>query len=407
MAMPRYLQITIAVIISFIIGFGAGYQVCFTLLSPQLPKPPILIGSAVPLTGELTREGWRTLKGYELWVKDVNERGGILGRPVKLIYYDDKSDPTTSATLTEKLITVDHVCAILGSFASYMILAATVPAEKYGVPYLICAGTSTKIYERGFKHIFAVLPSVKIYDCSVFWWIKDSKLDPPIKTVAFLIKSEPFSLSSYEYASNESRRVGLENVYHEEYPPGTKDFSPYIIKMKALNPDLLIVMGHFEDLTTFRRQMVELGLKPKAFYATYVPQVPEWRDVLKELAEGVLGVAEWHSVLKYPGNEEFVRKWKEYTGTEPDPCAALAYAACQVLEAAIKKAGSDDPKAIRNALASFTKDNPVMTICGPTGFAENGELVTRGCYLIQWIHGSCEVIYPLDAATAKPLYPLP
>jgi branched-chain amino acid transport system substrate-binding protein len=405
--LPIHLRVILAIVIAFIVGFGAGYGAATAILSPQLPKKPILVGAAVPLTGELAREGWRTLKGYELWVRDINERGGLLGRPVKLIYYDDKSDPTTTATLVEKLITVDGVCTVFGSFASFMVLSGSSVAEKHGIPYLICAGTSTKIYERGFKNVFAVLPSVKIYDLSIYWWIRDAKPFPPIRTVAYLVKSEPFSLTSYNYSLPEAKKIGLDVVYSEEFPPGTKDFSPYIIKIKPLNPDLIVFLGHLEDASTFRRQMHELGLKAKAFYATYAPQVPEWGDILGKLADGALAVAEWHSSLKTPGNEEFVRKWKEYTGTEPDPCAALAYAVGEVFEAAVKKAGSDDPKAIRSALASFTKDNPVMTICGPTGFAENGELVTRGCYLIQWINGKIEIVYPPEFATAKPLYPLP
>ena len=362
---------------------------------------PIVIGTSLPLTGEFSQPGTAAKEGYEVWVEMVNADGGLLGRQVELIVKDDASNQNTIVADYNALISQDKVDLLLGTFSSLLNLPASAVAERNQMLYVEPAGGSPEMFSRGFQYLFFAQQATSDKQGKVFAeWVADLPEDQRPKTAAYPTLDDPFAAPNVEGIRQILEPAGVETVYQETYAIDTKNFDTIVNAMKNADPDLVVHGAQFEDGIGLTRSMLKASFTPDMFYQTNAPSFgSQFSDGIgPENTEGVLYAVSHSPDAATPGNEEFVAKYEEMFGSGEVPeDAADAYAAGQVLQAAVEAVGSIEDQ---QALADWLHENEVETILGPLSWDETG--APEGEFLIgQWQDGKPEIVLPEDAATAE------
>lgn len=361
---------------------------------------PIVFGGALPLTGWGSDAGGYNNRGYLLWEKHVNEDGGILGRPVELLIYDDQSDPTTTARLYERLINEDKVDVLIAPWSDDMTMPATTVAERYGKPIVTGGATLDAIWGRGFQYVNGLLPSSYDYVGAPMRLIADL-----VSTVAIPHADMTFTTGFGDAAVVNAEELGLEVVAHEAYNADSSDFTAMLTKIRSADPDFLVVGAGGEDAIQIIRQSKEVGLAPRAMYFTIAPVDPEFVRVLGEDAEYILGTTEWEPTFTHlPGFQRFFDDYVAEYGEEPVEDVATAYGLCQVLQAAVEQVGEIDDEKIGEAL----RELETVTVFGTYNVdAETGAQKGKELFVIQIQEGKRVVVWPPEDAQGELRFPTP
>lgn len=368
----------------------------------------ITIGAAVSLSGQLSREGEDTRRGYEMWLDLVNEQGGIevdgTRHPVEIKFYDDESDSEQVTLLTERLLTEDDAVAILGPYSSGLTQAASAITERRQVPMVEGNGASEAIFDRGFEYVFGVLTPGRSYTQAAIE--KAAELGAETAVVAY--EDDPFAIEVANGAERWLEENDIELLGSESYPLDVADVSSIVTEFSALDPDLFIAGGHFNDAVLFVRTAKDLGFNPDAMVLTVGPSNPTFVTEIGADAENVWGATQWEPSFAYEGDAfgtaaEYAAAYEEKHGDRPSYQAAESTAAALVLQDAIERAGSLDPREIRDALA----ETDLMTFYGPIHFDETGMNDVKPMGAIQIIEGEIVPIAPADVAAREPVYPAP
>lgn len=373
------------------------------IATPAFAQDVITFGASLSLTGAQATEGRLVKEGYDFYVKSINEKGGIkVGSKtykVAIKYYDDASAAATSAQLYEKLINEDGIKLLLGPYSSGTTFAASAVAEKYQLPMIAAHAASPAVFDRGFKYIFATLTPLAEYTSNSIKMAATAG----VKRVALISENALFPKSSGEAAAQQAKAAGMEVVYKEIYPTGTKDFSAMLAAMKSKNPEFLLFAGYTGDATVVARQIAEVGVPLKMFAVSLGPTLPGFISALGLMAEGILEPIQWAPNMPWkdeifgwtaPQIAELMNK--EY-GHAPDYHPPQSVAALEVYQRALEKAGTLDPKEIRDAIAEIN----IMTAYGPVRFNEKGQNIAKGMSVVQVQNGRPVVVYPLEGAEAK------
>jgi branched-chain amino acid transport system substrate-binding protein len=370
----------------------------------------IKVGASLSLSGKLTREGQGLKEGYEFWSGYTNEKGGIeVGRKkyeVKMIYYDDESNPQRAAKLTEKLITEDKVNFILGPYSSGIAIATSAISERYHFVTILPLANSDKIYASGYKYVFSVLPMAS-RDMVPMLELCQKQSPKPTK-LAIIAANSVYPIMVAEGLRDYTKKDGIDLVYFEKFPDDTSDLSSMLAVIKSKNPDMLFEAGYFEHSILINRQLKDLAWIPKSLAYSVGPQLPEFAETLKKDAEGAMAVAYWHRALQYKdpvfgSAQEYAEIMRKKYGKYPIHIQADGTAAGLLLQRAVKDSGSLDQEKIRNALLKLEiKDS----IVGSIKFDSNGRNIWGSTAVIQILGGDQKVVYPERAANAKFLYPL-
>lgn len=357
----------------------------------------IQVGSSVALTGKYARTGQDQLNGYTMWIEDVNSRGGLLGKKVTMVHYDDESKPATGSKLYEKLITDDKVDLLLGPYSSGVTLAASAVTEKHKFPMVSTGAASSKIWSRGFRYVFGLYTPGETYMDHILAFAKNKGN----RRVALIYADTTFPRAVAKGVKHKLKDLGMELVFEEEYGKGSTDFAAIMLKMKTRRPDVVIGGSYLPDSTAFMRQAKERGLQADIFAFAVGPGLADFGSNLGKDANNVMGNTQWESSLNIPGAKEFSEKYQKKYGDRPGYHAAGGYGAGQVLEAAVNKAGTLDREKLRETLQNLE----VTTIFGLYKVDKNGKQVGKPGYAIQWIQGVRHIILPESVATQKPIYP--
>jgi len=372
-------------------------------------KKEIKIGASVSLSGGLARFGTMVKNGYELWADKVNSKGGIkVGDkrlPVKIIYYDDQSDNQTSAKLTEKLITQDKVDFLLGPFGSGSTFATTAIAEKYNILTIATLANASKIYDRGFKNVFAVLSP----GSWIFYSFIDmlSNVSPRPEKLAIITPNDLFPVTVAKGAKAYAEKKGFKVVYYEEYSKGVQDLSSTILKIKNSGAEVLMGSGYLGEAILTVRQLKEQRVKLKAIAFTTGPELLDFQKNLGKEANSIFGVSWWMPQMKYSdplfgSASNYAALYKEKFGKGLTYQAAAASQGGLLLQMAIEKAGSLDTDAVRKALKSYKG----TTFWGPTEFNEKGQNIAGGTVTFQIQDGKKVTVWPKAAANGSVIYPM-
>ncbi len=367
----------------------------------------IKLGCAISFTGGKSRSGKLYRDAYDMAVEQINKNGGVkVGKDTyifKIIYYDDKSDPTESSRLVEKLITQDKVNFLLGPYSSGITIPDSLVAMRYKIPMVEGGGASGKIFSRGNKYIFGTLPPAGQYFKSTLEMLKSFK--PVPKTVAILYADDKFDVSVGKGAKKLAEKMGFKVVLFEKYAEGATDFNSVLTKIKSLKADVVLLAGHTEESLNFTQQAKELNVCPKMISMTVGPSEADFRKSLGKDAEYIFGVASWSTQMNFKGyifkdTQEFVKLFKAKYNYDPDYHNASGIAVVAVFKNAIERAGTLDPEKVRDAIASTSLD----TIYGHVEFNPNGQIKGTSVVL-QILGGEVYQVYP--NGVKKPVYPVP
>jgi len=359
----------------------------------------VRIGIALSQTGNLADSAKHYWRGVELWRDDVNARGGLLGKKVEFVVYDDRSDPATSARLYERLITSDKVDLLISTIGSAQAATATAVAEKHKRVMINGGGASESIQLRGFKYIFQTAARISAYVDGIDPLMKKYH----VKSMAFVSRDYGAARDMEKVVKEMAKKNGVEMVMDEYFPSGNVDFSSQIARARQTKPDLWVSVGYPNEAIEMTRQFRASNYTPKIFVHNGVAQEDYLKAAGKD-AEGAIGMSLYEPTLKTTGNAQFVKDFQARYKYEPGYYSSFGYTAVSVLEAAVKKAGSFDQEKLRGVLTTMKMD----TIMGKhevdpkTGM----QLGIRGL-LVQVQNGQREIVWPNELKTADAKLPLP
>lgn len=401
---------------------------------------PIVIGTSLPLTGMFAIPGAGHKDGYELWAKLVNEKGGLLGRPVELIITDNRSDTAEVVSQYERFIDVDKVDALLGTFSTLLSFPTSSLTEQAQMVYLEPSDSSLMSHSRGYTYNFGF--TLKPIDyigqtpVDALLHYRDVGLIPADEfpaTVALIYKDDffpngisrgllggtleiPGTGQEIDFSPGYLEEVGLDLVYVEKFPQDFNDWISLAISVKDSGAEYLFVLTTPPDEVNIVRALQTVEYNPKAtFFAqgTY----PEFLEALGAGVNGIQVWTTWDPTIQWEGtlagepfsNQDFVDAFVAEYGRDPDEDGAQSFAVAQALEQAIRATGSTDNTGLRDWLAARTADDPVLTIQGDYYWDDKGLTAGRDVLLLQWQDGELKFIFPVGEfpGTADLVWPKP
>jgi len=383
---------------------------------------PIKIGFSMALTGGLAPNGKSALLAQKIWEEDVNGKGGLLGRPVKLVYYDDKSAPAEVPAIYTKLLDIDKVDLIIGPYATAMIAPAmpiVIGRKKTFVALLGLAVNS----EFDYPNYFAMIPSgpdAKPAFTKGFYDIAMAQ-EPKPQTVAIVSADQEFSRNAADGSRENAKKAGLKIVYDRNYPPATTDYAPIVRAIAAANPDLVNINSYPPDSVGMIRAVNEIGFKPKMIGGGMVGlQATAIKTQLGPLLNGFINYDFWLPVPKmnFPGVMNLIERYQARAGAEGVDAlgyymAPFGYAQLQVLQQAVAATNSlDDAK-----LSDYIRANSFSTVVGDVKFGAKGEWAQSRVLQIQFQNvkgndvgqfknvSTQVVVSPAEYESGKVIYP--
>ena len=395
---------------------------------PVQSAETVVIGFTTSQTGKYNVSSTRQVNGLQLWMDHVNDAGGIElsdGTAVMFDYvtYDDESNTERVQELYTRLATEDNADFLISPYSSGLTAASAVIAEQYGKVMVTTGAASDGTYKEGFTLVFQAYTPASRYLTGAVDLL--AEVAPDVKKIAFVYENDKFSTDVVTAAKDYAESLGYEVVLFEGYDSETADFGPFINKIEAAAPEALLGGGHFQDGSTFARQLHEKDASLDFTALLVAPPEPDFAD-LGDAALGVVGPSQWEPLAAFtpesadeaglewlgPLGAEFVETYEAAYDQEPSYHSAGGYAAGLILQKAIMDADSIEPEAIKAAM----DDMDTLTFYGRVKFDTSEEAhglqVGHDMVYIQWQtddQGNLmkQVVWPLEGATADTLYPRP
>jgi branched-chain amino acid transport system substrate-binding protein len=388
----------------------------------------VVIGFTTSQTGKLNVESTRQQHGLQLWIDDVNKAGGIKlsdGTTVKFQAktYDDESSNDRIQELYTKLINDDKADFLISPYSSGLADTSAVIAEQYEKVMITTGAASNGTYTKGYTHVYQAYTPASNYLTGAVDLL--AKLDSSAKKIAIVHENDKFSSDVAKALNDYATQKGYQIVVNEGYDSGATDFASFVNKVAAAAPDAVMGGGHFADTSTFAKQLVEKGVKPKMTALLVAPPEPKFAEI-GNAALGVIGPSQWEPTVTYseaaaktagvqylgPTVEAFVAGYKAANNEDPSYHSAGGYAAGLILQAAIQKADSIDTDKVKTAMDGLD----LMTFFGRTKFDTTAEAhglqVAHEMVYIQWQKDASgalgkQVVWPDAVKTAEAVYPIP
>ncbi len=376
--MPRHRLLLIAVVL--FAGLAAV---------PSRAAEPIKLGFSEPLTGGLAATGRVMLAAVKIWADDVNAKGGLLGRPVQLDYYDDQSQASNIPGIYTKLLDVDKVDLVITPYSTQLTAPAMpiIIEHKKVVVSVSALNINTEFHYDRYFSMTNTGPDPDAVFATGFFRVAMQQSPKP-QTVALAYVDLEFSKHAIEGAHREIQKAGLKIVYDRSYPPATMDFAPIIHAVQATNPDIFYIASYPPDSVGMVRAIREIGFTPRMFggATTGLNNVSNKRQ-LGPLLNGVVGYENWlpAPTLMFPGVADMLKKYQAVAKQEGlDPlgygAAPSAYAQAQALGEAVEGAKSLDP----GEIAAYLHSHRISTVWGNVTFAPSGEWAEPRFLVVQY-----------------------
>jgi len=341
---------------------------------------PISIGFSMALTGSLAVNGKSGLLATQIWAEDVNAKGGLLGRPVKLVFYDDQTNPAVVPGIYTKLLDVDKVDLVVSGYGTNIAAPAMPVVMQHNSMFMSLFALDIN-EEFKYPKYFSMLPVGPDPRPAItegfFELIKANKEKLGLKTIAIATGDGEATRNGSDGARVNVKKAGLEIVYDKTYPLTTTDFSPIVRALQATNADIVLISAYPNDSVGMIRSVNELGLKTKVFGGNMTgPQSTSIKTSLGPALNGIITFDWWlpAPAMRFPGVMEFLTKYQERAGKEGvDPLGYYlgpwAYARMQVLGEAVENTkGLDQDK-----LAEYIRSHTFKTVVGDVTFGKKGE----------------------------------
>ncbi|MCL6522158.1 MAG: amino acid ABC transporter substrate-binding protein [Firmicutes bacterium] len=392
-------------------GGGAGSAPAASNGDGSPAKTPIRIGVSVALTGDFSGDGKAILDGYQLWARDVNARGGLLGRPVQLVIKDDASQTQQELTNYQTLIGTEHVDLVFGPFSSLLTIPAESVAKRYGYLLLGPAGGGPKVFEQKYVGYAFVQPAAVVDSLVSFADLLKSL--PPAerpKTVAYATSNDPFTEPQLVRLKPLLTAMGVQQVYWTVFPDETPDLQAEALAVVKSKADV-VVLGttSVPQVQAFIQAFIQQKYNPKVILATGGPdQGANFANAVGvQNTEGIMTALGWTPTADTYQNQEFVQEYVAKYGGKPSDIpadAAQAYSVGQVLEQLVGIAHS-----LKNAdlIKALHSGHVIQTLQGPMTWDDVGVPHGTGNNLIQWQGGATKIVWPKADAQASFEYPKP
>jgi branched-chain amino acid transport system substrate-binding protein len=404
------------------IGFAVAAFAAFVAPPVTRAAEPIKIGLSMSLTGGLAGGGKSALLGMQIWAEDVNAKGGLLGRPVRLVYYDDQSSSANVPGIYTKLLDVDKVDLVVSAYATNQIAPAMPIIMQKNMVFMALFGTGVNDKFHYDKY-FQILPNGKEtrFGPSLGYLETAMTMEPKPKTIALAGADAEYAQTVLAGAREKIRELGLKIVYDRSYPPNTVDFISIVRSIQATNPDVVYIASYPPDTVGMIRAAHEAGLKTRMFGGGMIGLA--FAPVKQQLGPLLNGIVSYdvyvpEPTMKFPGVEDFLKKYRAKAASEGvDPLGfylpPFAYAELQILGEAITRVGSLD----QGKIADDIHKHAFHTIVGDVKFAENGEWEKSRILFVQYqgVTGSgleqfkeagrAVILYPPEFKSGKFQYP--
>jgi branched-chain amino acid transport system substrate-binding protein len=385
-------------------------------------RDPIKIGFSLALTGPLAPNGKQALLGAKIWEEEINAKGGLLGRKVELVNYDDQSNPATVPGIYTKLLDVDKVDVVVGPYGTNLNAPALPVVMQKGKTFVGLFGLDVNS-EFHYPKYFSMLPTgpkPREAFTEGFFQVAAAQ-NPKPQTLALTSEDAEFSRNACEGARENAKTYGVKIIYDKTFPPGTTDFSPIVRALQAANADLVIVCSYPLSSVGIVLSANELGLNPKMLGGAMVGlQATVFKDKLKSKLNGIVNYETWvpSPKLMAPAADFFKTYQERAKGAGVDPLGyylgGWGYAYFQLVGEAIEGAKTTDD----DKLADYLRAHEFKTIMGDVKFGKNGEWTKSGMLQVQY-HGITDaanldtwrgmsyqtVLTPNDQKTGDVIYP--
>ncbi|MDA2918862.1 amino acid ABC transporter substrate-binding protein [Desulfobacterota bacterium AH_259_B03_O07] len=372
----------------------------------------IVLGISISLNGRYSIQGKESFEGLSLWIKEVNEIGGIYVRelnkrvPFELKYYDDESSVDKCKQNTEKLIRKDKVDFLIGPYSSGLTLAAATVSQDFQRTLWNHGGSSDEITNRGFPHIVSAITPASIYFNGILEMVR--KIDGSARRIAiFKAEDSGFSKNVADGAKSYGQQNGFD-VGEYSYLSGRSDFSALLGLAKDNEPDIILGVGRADDDLSLAKQIIEQKIDVKAV-GLVVAALKLFKETFGKHSEGFLSTSQWEHGMKIepdfgPTPIEFFTNFRVEYGKVPDYLAAQGYNIGLVISKCIEEAESLDDNYLRevakksefNSFYGHFKIEPVT-----------GRQIGHRLVVVQWQGGKKQIVHPVDLAVAEPVYPMP
>lgn len=384
---------------------------------------PIKFGMGAQLSGPLAGNGRAMIVAMEIWAEEVNAKGGILGRPVELVYYDDQSNPGNVPLIYTKLLTVDDVDILMGM--STNLIAPVLPMviqKKRLIMAMFAIGLNRRFEYPRFFQMQPFGPNGEDAMTRGFFEVIRT-LDPAPKTIGLIGADAEFAKTILDGARATAKELGLEVVYDEVYPPNSVDLTPVLRSLQAAKPEIVMVASYPADSVNIIRGAKEIGLQARMFGGAMVGL--QYAAVKTQLGSDLNGVFTFDiytpaPALQFDGTKEFLEKYQARAAAEGTDALGFygplfAYASMQVLEQAITQADTLDEGKIAEVLHAET----FKTIVGDVKFGKDGEWAKprilgvqfqglEGGDIEQFRQPGHEIVnYPPEYKSGEPIFPYP
>ena len=374
------------------------FTLALTLALGAHAVEPIRIGTTQSLSGPLEEFGTNQLRGLQMWVGDINERGMLLGRPVELVHYDDGSDPARSSQLYQQLLEQDKVDLLIGPYSSSITLAASNVAEQFDVPMLTVAASADQIWERGYSNVVGLdTPSTRYMDIAI-----ETAAARGARTMAVVYGDNDFSREVIVGVRSKAQELGIQIVL-DASAEQLADVPSLVSRLGKADADVIMAIAYLEGGVALVRELNRARVKPKMLVFAVAASVAEFGQELLAEAEGITGVTQWLRSIRMPGAQDFAYRYRKRYGYNPGAYAALGYSAGQVMEAAVRLAGTVEAAPVRDQLHSMVFNS----LLGIYKVDENGRQVGKSNYLVQWQGQDRRLVEPAKLAESDLIYPMP
>jgi branched-chain amino acid transport system substrate-binding protein len=384
---------------------------------------PIKIGFGMALTGGLSANGKPALLALQIWKDDVNKKGGLLGRPVELVFYDDQTNPATVPGIYSKLLDVDRVDLVTSGYGTNLIapLMPIAMERKLTIMGIFGLANNEKYKYPNYFQISPNGPEPETSTALGFFELA-ARQNPKPQTVAIVGADAEYPQNALVGARELIKKFGFKTVYDRTYPPSTTDFTPIVRAIKATNPDIVFVASYPPDSVGMLRAAHEVGLSPKLFGGGMVGLM--FTSIMTSMGPMLNGVVNYDfwapepTFLGIAGVKEFLKEYQaraEKAGVDPLGyyLPPYSYATGQVLAQAIEATkGLDQQK-----LADYIRATEFNTIVGKVKFGKNGEWAKGRTLMVQFQKiqgngidqfrgpGKKVVLYPDEFKSGNIVYP--
>ena len=377
--------------------------VAIGILGCEQAKPG-RIGVITAITGSQQAFGQAHERGFDIALEEINAAGGVLGKPLEIVKYDDQSKPDIAAQGVAKLVDQDKVSALIGSYSSESTKSIVPLVARRGVPLLMPTATADNVLDNTEGWSFRLCSGATDYANAIVAFFKDVGLP---KSVAIIYENTNFGQANGAAMKKAATAAGIPLVSDESYTAKSPSYTAMLQKVKEKNPDAIYFASYLLDATALMHQARQVDLNPRFYTAAgtgfSTAEFPTEEKGAGKDAEYTISVTQWAPESKWPGSKEFTEKFKAKYGSIPAYHAVQAYTALKVMAEAVKKAGKWDGAAIRDALKAI--DMPDTTF-GPVKFDARGQNQHR-VLVTQVQKGQYQIVHPKAEATADPILPTP